>query len=155
MDPAQPIERIAVVVLRSNRQGRRVGLQPRLYKKERRAESGSDHTGCRASEQIRSEGLHVCIMEEKVCDALAHGLVESEAAAIEDDLVDVLHILLSVYDPNQEKGFVFFVLLQRFPDRETILLCLRFDRLLLYRERRLYRASVRLSSLVVRPGAGV
>lgn len=76
-------------MLRPHRHHRREALQPRLDQKERRPRRRADDTRRRAAEHVDAQVLCVRVAEEQRGEALAHGVVEAEPAAVEHDLVDV------------------------------------------------------------------
>lgn len=67
----------------------RIALQAGLYEEEGASRSGADDAGRGAAEDVDGEVLGVFVGQEEARHALAHGLVEPQAAAVEQDLVDV------------------------------------------------------------------
>ena len=112
-DPRHPIQRIPILVLRTHWQKRGVALQPRLDQEEWRSRRRADDTGCGAAEHVDAEVLRVRVAEEQRREALAHGVVEAETAAVEHDLVnvgaaetavDAADTLVADYDADAMKG---------------------------------------------------
>lgn len=90
IDLAQAIERVLIVVLGTDREKWRIGLQAGLHQEERRSGSRTDNSGCRTSKDICTQGLHLWIAVNGICDVGANGFVKAETAAVQKDLVDVL-----------------------------------------------------------------
>lgn len=87
---AQAIERVLVIVLSSYGEERRVGLQARFNQEERRSGCSTNDARGSTGEHICSKGLYFGIIVDGRCEVGADGLVETQAAAIEQDLIDVL-----------------------------------------------------------------
>lgn len=89
VDLPQAVPGIAVVVLGADGPDGREALQPGLDEEEGASGGGADDAGRGAAEDVDGEVLGVFVVEEEARQALAHGLVEAQAAAVEQDLVDV------------------------------------------------------------------
>lgn len=65
-------------------------MQAGLDKEEWRTSGGTDDTGGCASEDVHAEGLDLRITVDGGCEVGADGLVETETAAVQEDLVNIL-----------------------------------------------------------------
>ena len=89
VDLRQAIPRIPVVVLRPDRPERRVALQPRLDQEERTAGRSTDDARPRAAKHVDAQALLLFVLEYDAGQGAPHGLVESQPAPVQQDLVDV------------------------------------------------------------------
>lgn len=92
VDFAQSVKRVFIVVLGADREEGRVGLQARLDQEEWRTSCGPNDAGGSTSKYIGSKRLNLWVAIDGRCDAGADGLVETETAAVEQDLIDILNI---------------------------------------------------------------
>lgn len=65
-------------------------MQAGLDKEKWRTSGGTDDTGGCASKDVHAEGLDFGIAVDSGCEVGTDGLVETETAAIQQDLIDVL-----------------------------------------------------------------
>lgn len=79
----------SVVVLGTNRPEGREALQTGLDQEKWAASRGADYARSSTAEHVNSQILGLSVLEEEACERIAHGVVEAETAAIEEDLVDV------------------------------------------------------------------
>lgn len=79
-------------MLSTNGEEGRVGLQASLHQEERRSGRSTDDSGGGSSKDISSEGLDFRVAVDGSCDTGTDRLVETQTAAVEQDLVDVLDI---------------------------------------------------------------
>jgi hypothetical protein len=100
VDAGQAVERIAVLVLGADGAERRVALQARLDEEKGAAGGGANHARGGAAEHVDEEVLGFFILQEQASQGFAHGVVEAETAAIEEDLVDVGGAETAVYAPK-------------------------------------------------------
>lgn len=77
-----------------------VALQSSLDEEEGAAGGGADDAAGGAAEHVDAEVLLLAVAQEQGGQAVAHGLVEAEAAAVEQDLVDVGAADAAVYAPE-------------------------------------------------------
>lgn len=89
VDLRHAVGRVPVLVLGADGQERAVALQPRLDEEEGAARGGADDARGGAAEHVDAEVLLGAVAQQQGGEAVAHGLVEAEAAAVEEDLVDV------------------------------------------------------------------
>ena len=104
VDARESRPRVAVVVLRADGQKGRVRLQPRLDEEEGRARGRAEHAGRGADEDVHAERLRVRAAEDGRRDGAPDRLVESEAAAVEGHLVDVLLEVRRVVHEGEVRG---------------------------------------------------
>lgn len=76
-------------MLRPDGRKGRVALQACLDEEEGRAHGGADDARGGAAEHVDAHALHLGVAEDEVREGPTHGLVEAEAAAVEEDLVEV------------------------------------------------------------------
>lgn len=88
-DGVEPVPCAAVLVLRAHGPERREALQARLDEEEGAAGTRADDARGGAAEHVDAQVLGGAVPEEQGGEAVAHGLVEAQAAAVEEDLVDV------------------------------------------------------------------
>lgn len=79
----------SVVVLGTNRPEGREALQTGLDQEKWAASRGADYARSSTAEHVNSQILGLSVLEEEACERIAHGVVEAETAAIEENLVDV------------------------------------------------------------------
>lgn len=89
IDLPQSIPEVAVVVLRADRPDGGIALQPRLDQEKGTSGRGAEDARGGAAEDVDGEVLPGLVAQKQAGGGLAHGLVEAEAAAVEQDLVDV------------------------------------------------------------------
>lgn len=89
IDLSQAIKRVLVIMLRAHWQKGRIALQSRLDEEEGRTRSGANDTRRGTTEHVDGEVLGFAVLEKNLGESFAHGFVEAEAAAVEEDLVDV------------------------------------------------------------------
>ena len=89
VDLAHAVEGVAVVVLGADGAEGAEALQARLDEEEGRAGGGADDARRGAAEHVDAEVLALRVAQQQRGQAGAHGLVEAQAAAVEQDLVDV------------------------------------------------------------------
>lgn len=94
VDLAQSIKRVSVIVLGTDGEEGRVRLQACLDKEERRSGCGTDDTRGSTCEDIGSKGLNLGIVIDGRCDVGADWLIEAKTAAVQQDLVDVLKVMI-------------------------------------------------------------
>lgn len=87
---SKTIDCVLVLMLCADREKRRVRLEPRLDKEERRTCHGSYYARRSTAEKIDTHRLHIWVFEDSAGQGLAHRFVESEAASVEENLVDIL-----------------------------------------------------------------
>lgn len=87
---AQTVKRIFIVVLGTDWEEGRVGLQARLDQEEWRTSRSTDDTGGGTGEDVGSERLNFWIAIDGRCEVGADRLIEAKTTAVEQDLVDVL-----------------------------------------------------------------
>ncbi len=95
IDLAQPVERVLIIVLSTDGQKGRIGLQAGLHQEERRSGSCTDDSRCRTSKDICAHGLHLWIVVNGIGNVGANRFVKAETAAVQEDLVDVLDMIIS------------------------------------------------------------
>lgn len=83
------VQGVLVRVLGANGEKRRKALEASLDEEEGRAGRGANDTRGGTAKHVDTEILGGAIAQKQRGESLAHGVVESEAAAIEQDLVDV------------------------------------------------------------------
>lgn len=88
-DAGQAVERVAVPVLGADGPGGRVALQARLDEEEGAPRGGAEDAGGSAAQHVDGHVLGMLVVEEQGSQALAHGLIEAQPTAVEQDLVDV------------------------------------------------------------------
>lgn len=93
IDLAEAIERVLIVMLGTDREEGRIGLQAGLHQEERRSSSRTDNSRGRTGEDISAERLHLGIAVNGVGDIRANGFVKAETATVQKDLVDVLGMI--------------------------------------------------------------
>lgn len=89
VDLPQSIPGIPVVVLRAHGPHGREALQPRLDEEEGTASSRTEDSGRGAGEDVDAQVLRVLVLEEQRGQRLSYRVVEAQAAAVEQHLVDV------------------------------------------------------------------
>lgn len=89
VDGGEAVHGVLVVVLGADGQEGREALQAGLDEEEGAAHGGADDAGAGAAEHVDAQVLRLAVLEDEGGEAVAHGLVEAEAAAVEEDLVDV------------------------------------------------------------------
>lgn len=92
VDFPEPIDRALILVLCSDREERRIALQPRLDKEEGRTQSGSYYTRGGTREDVDAERLNIGVMVEEVGGMFTNWLIEPEATAVEAYLVAILEL---------------------------------------------------------------
>ncbi len=89
IDLREPIEGVAVLVLGAYRQERRKALEPGLHEEKGATRGGADDAGGGAAEHVDTQVLLGAVAQEQGGEPVAHGLVEAEAAPVQQHLVDV------------------------------------------------------------------
>lgn len=79
----------SVMMLGTNWSELGVALETGLDEEEGAAGSGADDARRGTAQHVDAEVLGLAVLEEESREAMAHGLVEAETTAIEEDLVDV------------------------------------------------------------------
>ena len=98
IDLAQTVERVLIIVLSTDGQKGRIGLQASLHQEERRSGSRTDDSRSGTSKDIRAQRLNLWIVVNGIGNVGANRFVKAETAAVQKDLVDVLDMIVS---PNQ------------------------------------------------------
>lgn len=88
-DLLRAVEKMLIPVLRPDGRKGREALQACLDEEEGRAHGSADDARGGAAEHVDTHALNLGVAKDEVRDGPAHGLVEAEAAAVEEDLVDV------------------------------------------------------------------
>ena len=99
-DLRQPVNSVAVLVLGADGSKGRVALQPCLYEEEGAARSSAHDARRGAGEDIDAQILRVGVLEEHGGHPAAQRLVQTQTAAVEEDLVDVGAAQATVDAPN-------------------------------------------------------
>lgn len=89
IDLSQSIPGIPVVVLSAHGPHGREALQTGLDEEKGTASSRTEDSGRGASKDVDAQVLRVLVLEEQLGERLSDGLVEAEAAAVEEHLIDV------------------------------------------------------------------
>lgn len=89
VDLPHAVEGVAVLVLRADGEQRREALEARLDEEEGAARGRADDAGAGAAEHVDAQALLAAVLVDQGGQAVPHGLVEAQAAAVEQDLVDV------------------------------------------------------------------
>src|SRR5690606_10454014 len=88
-DLPHAVDEVPVPVLGADGPEGRVALQAGLDEEEGAPRGGADHARRGAAEHVDAHALDGGVAEDEAGEGLAHGLVEAEAAPVEDHLVDV------------------------------------------------------------------
>lgn len=89
VDLRQAVPRVAVVVLGADGPEGGIALQARLGQEKGAAGGGADDARPRAAKHVDAQALRLVVVKERARQRAAHGLVEAQPAAVEQDLVDV------------------------------------------------------------------
>lgn len=93
VDLAQTINGVLIVMLSTDGEEGRIGLQTGLHQEEWRSGSRTDNSRCRTSEDINAERLHLGVVVNGICEVGTNGFVKAETAAIKKNLVNVLDMI--------------------------------------------------------------
>jgi hypothetical protein len=105
IDLAQTIDGVLIVMLSTDGEEGRIGLQAGLHQEERRSSSRTDNPRCRTGEDINAERLYFGIAVNGIRDVRANGFVKAETAAIKKDLVNVLDMIRALAHIKPQKWY--------------------------------------------------
>lgn len=89
VDLAHAVEEVLVLVLGADGEEGREALEAGLDEEEGAAGGGANDAGRGAAQHVDAEALDLFVAKDEFRQGGAHGLVEAETAAVEEDLVNV------------------------------------------------------------------